>query len=174
MKYKFTIIGLSIFIIAFLIYIFCFKCHRKLPELCNYTIVSNTGATIPAKLYLRNVKSILSGKEQNIEEFILCFSDTIISNPLNISGDDKLYKFLVIVPNQKIIGLVNHMNDLKEKDKYICQASDEADTFTSIINNNTFFSNPPITRASFSNKKVVFNTYGVLKQFGESISIEIH
>lgn len=174
MKYKFTIITISLLIIAFISYILFFRCSRKLPEFSNYTIVSNRGAVIPAKLYLRNKKSMVNGNEKKIEEFILSFSDSLINNDLNLSGDDKLYKFLVVVPNQKIIGLVNDMNALTEKDKCICQANDDADSFTSIINNRTFFNKPPITNASFTNKKVVFNTYGILKQFGESIIVEIH
>lgn len=172
MKNKFTIIIISLLIISFLIYMFLFRCHRKLPEVSNYNIVSNTGMTIPAKLYSRTVKAMIDGKEENIDEFILCFNDTLISNQLNVSGDNKLYKFLVIIPNQKIIGLINGMDALNEKETYVCQENDEADNFTSIINNRTFFSNPPIKEASFTDNKVIFNTYGVLKQFGESIIIE--
>lgn len=171
MKYKFTIIIVSIFVIALLIYMFLFKCHRKLPELTNYSIVSNTGAVIPAKLYERTVKSTIDGKEENIEEFIICFNDSLISNQSSGNDDEKLYKYLVIVPKLKVIGLINNMKALKEKDNYICQESKEADMFTSMINNHTFFSNPPITKASFTDHKITFNTYGVLKKFGENIVI---
>lgn len=172
MKYKLTIIVASILIFVLLLYIYLFRCYRKLPEVSNYSIVSNRGLSIPAKLFSRNVKSKLNDKEEVINEFILCFNDTLISDVSNISGDEKLYKYLVIVPDLKIIGLVNSMNSLKEKDNYICQVDAEADNFTSMINNNTFFSNPPIKEASFTNKKIIFNTYGVLKIFGESIVID--
>lgn len=151
---------------------FFIKCHRKLPELSNYTIVSNNGKKVPAKLYSRTVSSIVNGKEQVVYELLLCFNDAIISNSLNISGDEKVYKYLVIVPNLKMIGLVNKMNALEEKDGYLCQLDDEADYFTSIINNQTFFNNPPIKEINFTDNKIVFNTYGILKQFGKSIIIE--
>ena len=49
---------------------------------------------------------------------------------------------------------------------YVC-------TYVDLINNYTFYSNPPIKKASFRDKKIVFNTYGILKQFGDKIIIEI-
>lgn len=173
MKSKLTIIIICVLTISLLFYMYVTRCHRKLPELSNYNIVSNKGKLIPAKLYSRNVKSIIDGKEEAVDELILCFNDTLIAEKLNVSGDEKLYKYLVIVPDLKMIGLVNHMKSLKEKDKYICQTNDEADNFTSMINNRTFYSNPPIKEARFTNKKIIFNTYGILKQFGDSIVIEI-
>ncbi|TDO67872.1 hypothetical protein EV143_1255 [Flavobacterium chryseum] len=172
MKYKFTIIVISILVITCLFYMFISSCNRRLPEVSNYTIFSNTGMAMPAKLYSRTVKSVIDGKEENIDEFILCFNDTLIANHLNASGDDKVYKFLVIIPNKKIIGLVNNMNALKDKETHVCQENDDADNFTSIINNHTFFSNPPIKEATFTDKKIIFNTYGVLKQYGETAIIE--
>ncbi|UWY30148.1 hypothetical protein N4T20_09445 [Flavobacterium sp. TR2] len=173
MKYKITIIIISLITILLILYMFVLRCNRKLPELSNYNIVSNTGTIIPAKLYSRIVKSNIDGNEKIINEFILCFNDALISNKLNVSGDEKLYKYLVIVPDLKVIGLVNHAKSLKEKDIYICQTDDKADSFTSMINNRTFYSNPPIKEASFTREKIVFNTYGILKQFGDSIIIEI-
>lgn len=166
------IIIISIIATAILFYIFAMKCNRKLPELPNYRIVSNTGQSIPAKLYSRTVNAKIGNSEQAINEFILCFNDSLVSSKLNISGDEKVYKYLVIVPDLKMIGLVNKMKSLEEKDGYICQSDDEADNFTSIINNRTFFSNPPITDANFADGKITFNAYGVLKQFGDSIVIE--
>jgi hypothetical protein len=172
MKYKFTIIIISLLTLFIIFYMFVIRCNRKLPELPNYNIVSNTGVLIPAKLYSRIVKSSIDGEEKVINEFILCFNDTLISDKLNVSGDEKLYKYLVIIPDLKIIGLVNHTKSLKEKDSYVCQTGDEADGFTSMINNRTFYSNPPIKEASFTSKKIIFNSYGILKQFGDSIIIE--
>lgn len=172
MKSKLTIILISVLAIAILLYMFVMKCYRKLPELPNYKIVSNTGKIVPAKLYSRTVNSKINDKEQAVNEFILCFNDSLVSNELNISGDEKVYKYLVVVPDLKMIGLVNKMKSLEEKDGYICQSDDEADSFTSIINNHTFFSNPPIKEANFTEGKVTFNTYGLLKQFGDSIIIE--
>ncbi|NRF39336.1 hypothetical protein [Pedobacter foliorum] len=172
MKFKLTIVIIGILTLSVLFYMYVVKCYRKLPELSNYSIVSNTGALIPAKLYSRVVKRTTDGKEEIIDELILCFNDTLISDKQNVSGDEKLYKYLVLIPDLKIIGLVNHINSLKEKDKYIWQTDDEADSFTSMINNRTFYSNPPIKAASFSNKKIIFNTYGILKRFGNSLVIE--
>ncbi len=149
------------------------KSHRKLPELSHYRIVSNTGKIVPAKLYSRTINSKINGKEQAVNEFILCFNDSLVSNELNVSGDEKVYKYLVVVPDLKMIGLVNKMKSLEEKDGYICQSDDEADNFTSIINNRTFFSNPPIKEANFADDKITFNTYGVLKQYGDSVIIEV-
>lgn len=171
MKNKLTIIFISLLTIAVLFYMFVMKCHRKLPELSDYKIVSNTGKTVPAKLYSRTVNSKVNGKEQAVDELILCFNDSLVSNELNVIGDEKVYKYLVIVPDLKIIGLVNKMKALEEKDGYICQSDDEADNFTSMINNRTFFSNPPIKEADFTKGKVTFNSYGVLKKFGNSIII---
>lgn len=172
MKFKFTIIIVSILILSVLFYMYAVKCYRKLPEVSNYSIVSNTGALIPAKLYSRVVKSTIDGKEEIVEELILCFNDTLILDKQNVSGDEKLYKYLVIIPDLKLIGLVNHIGSLKEKDKYICQTDDKADSFTSMINNRAFYDTPPIKEVSFTNKKIIFNTYGILKQFGDSIFIE--
>lgn len=172
MKSKLTVILISVLAITIILYMFLMKCHRKLPELSDYKIVSNTGQTVPAKLYSRTVNSKVNGKEQAVYELILCFNDSIVSNELNISGDEKVYKYLVIVPDLKMIGLVNKMKSLEEKDGYVCQSDDEADNFTSMINNRTFFSNPPIKEASFNGNKIVFNSYGVLKQFGDTIIVE--
>ncbi|MGE7774161.1 hypothetical protein ACQKLP_05525 [Chitinophaga sp. NPDC101104] len=169
MKLKFVII-VSVIVIAILLYLFSMKCYKKLPEVTSYRIVSNTGQSIPAKLYLRTKTD---NKEQVINELILCFNDSIVSSELNISGEDAVYKYLVIVPDYKLIGLVEQMGSLEEKEGYICQTNDAANKITPINNNFVFFTNPPIKDASFTAKNTTFNTYGILKQFGDSVIIEV-
>ena len=175
MRNKFVVIIASIMALALLLFIYGqMKGCRKLTEVTKCTIMSDSGIAIPAKLYSRTVKSTIDGEEKVISELILSFDDKLILDKSNLSGDEKLYKYLVIIPGLKTVGLVNHMTSLKERDGYICQDKDEADGFTSIINNYTFFRNPPIKEASFLNGAVTFNTYGVLKRFGKSMVIKCH
>lgn len=165
MKYKKAkALLIVILIISIFIYLYNVNCYRTLPETSDYKIISNTGARIPAKLYLRT--------KRMKKEIIICFDDTLVSNELNISGDEKLDKYLVIASDLKIIGLVDHTTSFIVKDKCICQTEEEADYFTSMINNYSFYKNPPIKEATFSDKKIVFNTYGILKKYGDSIIVE--
>ncbi|PLK42152.1 hypothetical protein [Emticicia sp. TH156] len=170
MKTKFIIIGIIVLII--LSYLYLTHCYNKLPELLNYRIYSNNGKVIPAKLYKRVTKTLINNKTEYVEEVIICFDDSLINNKLNRFGEDELFKFLVIVPKFKMIGFVENPGSFKIKDKYICQVDDKADMFTSIINNHTIFKNPPITQSTFSEKGVVFNSYGILKNFGSEIYVE--
>ena len=174
MKSKLGIISITIIIAAaILFYVFVMKYNKKLPELPSYQIVSNTGQSIPAKLYLRTVKAKFGNNDQEMDQFILCFDDSLVLNELNASGDEKVYKFLVISPELKMIGLINNMKTLEEREGYIYQSGHEADHFTSIINNFTFFSNPPIKEATITENKITFNTFGLLKQYGDKIIIEV-
>ncbi len=170
MKTKFIIIGVIVLVI--LSYLYLTQCCNKLPELANYRIYSDNGKAIPAKLYKRVTKTLVNDKTEYVEEIIIYFDDSLINNKLNRSGEEKLFKFLVIVPKFKMIGLVESPSSFKIKDKHICQVDDQADMFTSIINNHAFFKNPPITQSTFSEKGVVINTYGILKNFGNEIHFE--
>lgn len=169
---KVIIIIFSLILTALLFYVFAMRSNRKLPELSSYRIVSNTGRSIPAKLYSRTVDAKIGDKEVVVDELVLGFSDSLVSDKLNDFGEDQVFKFLVIVPELKMIGLVNHMQSLEEKDGYVCQSGDAANEFISMINNRTFFSDPPIKRASFNTDRITFNTYGVLKQYGDSVVVE--
>jgi len=170
MKTKIIIIGvIGLIIIS---YLYLTQCYNKLPELLNYRIYSDNGKVIPAKLYKRVTKTLVNDKTEYVEEVIICFDDSLINNKLNRSGYEELDKFLVIVPKFKMIGFVESPSSFKIKDKYICQVDDKADIFTSIINNYAYFEKPPITKSTFSEKGVVFNTYGILKNFGNEIYVE--
>lgn len=170
---KGIIVIFSLIVAIILFYIFVMKNGRTLPELSSYRILSDTGVPIPAKLYSRTVDAEIGDKEVVVDELILSFSDSLVSDKLNDSNREKVYKFLVIVPDLKMIGLVNHMKSLEEREGYVCQSGDAANEFTSMINNRTAFSDPPIKKASFKTDKITFNTYGVLKQYGNSVVIEI-
>lgn len=170
MKNKKSII-LIILTFSVLIYLFKFKCYRSLPEMTELKIVSNLGKQIPAKLYRRDITAKINGVEKDITEIILCFNDSLINDKLNISNKQRLSKFLVVIPDLKMIGIVNNQDSFNVKEYSICQTDRMADTFTSMINNHTFYNNPPIKKADFTNGKIVFNTFGILKQFGSSIII---
>lgn len=169
---KKKIIIYIILIFSILIYLFKLRCYRSLPELEEYRIVSDIGKPIPAKLYRRTITAKLDGIEKDINEIIICFNDTLVNNKLNISNKQRLSKFLVVIPDLKMIGLLNNPDSFSIKKHCICQKDKIADTFTSMINNHTFYNDPPIKKADFVDGKIVFNSYGVLKQFGNSIVIE--
>ena len=172
MANKGTLITAIVSMACVILFLFLIKCPKKLRELANYKVTSNTGSVVPAKLYSRFVQSTVNGKNKRIKELILSFDDNIVSDKANISGDKKLYKYLLIIPEFKMIGLVDHAGSLVEKEHYLCQYDDKANNFTSIINNKFFFAAPPVTKADFKNSVVVFNTYGILKKFGDSIIVE--
>lgn len=169
MKYKILII-ITIIAIIGIFYLFFVICTKH-PEIKTYSVLSDNGTQIPAKLYSREVISIMDGNEVSLKEIILCFDDSLVHNKLNAKGDEKLYKFLVIIPQYKTIGLINNINSIKVREGYLCQSSDDANKFTSIIDNRTFYKNPPIKEAQFEDKRVIFNTYGILREFGNSIII---
>lgn len=171
MKLKYIIITICFVITSLLIYIFLIDTDKKLPQLNDYTILSDNGLKIPAKLYSRVV--VYSGKQQKkVTEIIICFDESLLLQDKNqLNSDDKLYKYLVVIPELELIGLPNNQNSFKVKTNYILQTDEEADDFTSIVNNNTFFTHPPITKATFTKHGIAFNTYGILKQYGGNIII---
>lgn len=173
MKNKKIIILIIVFF-STLIYILKFKCYRSLPEINNYKIVSDLGKKIPAKLYTRNINYKINGRQHNLKEIIICFDDSIITNDSKYINKEILSKFLIVIPDKKMIGLVNDPSSFKMKSNCICQTDEIADTFTSIINNHSYFSNPPIKKAVFTKNKIIFNSYGILKKYGENIIIEIY
>ena len=171
MKNKFLIVIGSILVVIIAVYVYRMVFYQKLPEVVNYTIVSDKGTFIPAKLYSR----IADDKGKNIQEFIICFNDTLIEDQSYISKYEKLEKYLLIVPKYEMMGLMERRNScLKEKDGYILQTSDDPNRFTSMINNTLLFEDPVIKEASFKKNQITFNTYGVLKKFGEKVIINIH
>ncbi|UUC45189.1 hypothetical protein [Flavobacterium cerinum] len=171
MKTKKITLLISLLIVIISGYVWATKCHRKLPEVSSYSILSDTGQPIPAKLYSRIKEAKIDGKEQIIKEYILCFNDSLLSEP--VSEKERLYKYLVIVPVVEMIGLPDYMQSFKEKGKYLYQSDEEADIFTPIVNNYNFFEDPPIKKAIYTDKKISFNTFGVLKQFGNTVIVEI-
>ena len=171
MKKNRTFFIILISVITFCAFFYNFRCYRKLPEITNFKIFSETGMPIPAKLYKREVESKINGKTLTIKEIIVCFDDVIIDNVSNTSNKQKVSKFIVVIPDLKMIGLINKPDSFEIKDDHLCQTDKIADTFTSMINNNVFFSKPPINEAQFSKDRIVFNTYGVLKKFGNKIII---
>lgn len=174
MKNKKIIILILFVCISTLIYFLKFRCYRTLPEITNYKIVSDLGIVIPAKLYSREVKTTVKGKEKVIHEIVIHFNDSLIDNKSNLSSQQRVSKFLLIIPELQMIGLMNKpTKSFKIKKDCICQTDKSADTFKSIVNNYALYSDPLIKRASFTNNKITFNTFGILKQFGDSIVIEI-
>lgn len=171
MNYKSVLFSVSFIAILSAIYFVVFPCHRKLPAQANYVIVSNTGQSIPAKLYARTVETKSNNQLLLVREFFLAFSDSLVLDSQNVLGEHHVPKFLVLVPYYKMIGIPDHMHDLKERDGYICQSSDKADYFAPIVNNHALFKNPPITEVQFTERKISFNTFGILKKFGQSIII---
>lgn len=170
MKKKLVI---SILILIGLVFYFASSmCYKKLPVLLNYKIFGSNGQRIPAKLYFRKSESNKNNKSLIIKELVLVFDDSIIKSQLNKEGESKLHKYLLFIPSEKIIGLINNSNSFEVKEDCICQNSENADIFTSIINNRSFFNDPPIKKAVFSKNKIIFNSFGILIGFGNEITIE--
>lgn len=167
MKNKIVVISLVVIILG--IFKLSQETEITLPKLNDYKIVSNTGTPIPAILYSSKVKYT---ENSNVNKIIVCFDDSLLTDSNNLLKDHKLYKYLVVVPQLKMIGYPEKIKTFRLEEENLIQTGHDADQFTSVVGNFTFFTDPPIKKASYNEDRIVFNTYGILKQYGDSIIIE--
>ena len=80
---------------------------------------------------------------------------------------------LVIYPESKRLTMPNisHEVFIKIDAKSAHQVVEHVDD-VGVVNNTVLYADPPIKQAIFYDKKVVFNTYGPLKHFGDSVICE--
>lgn len=133
-----------------------------------YSIVSNKGIAIPASLYAGDTMK-LNEKSAVNATYIL-----VLDTCLDFKNEHIMPEVLVIYPESKFLAQSSlcsesftRINDTSSHQRY--KILDEV----GIVNNTVLYSNPPIKYANFYNKKLVFNTYGTLKQFGDSIIISL-
>jgi hypothetical protein len=153
----------ALFLIAIVIF---FTIGRILQVDNNVKIYGAAGNIIPSKVYARQrlIKNS-KGELEEISELIVFFDEEFV--------DSKTLDVLVIVPKFKQIGIPQGDRNAftRISNKIIYQKDRNVDNFTSVVNNFTYFEDPPIKYANFYNDRVVFNSYGNLKQFGDSIII---
>lgn len=133
-----------------------------------YSIVSDKGIAIPASFYVGDTMQ-LNEKSAINATYILVFDTS-----LNSKKEHTMPEVLVIYPESKFLAQSSlcsesftRINDTLSHQRY--KVLDEV----GIVNNTALYSDPPIKYATFYNKKLVFNTYGTLKQFGDRIIVSL-
>jgi hypothetical protein len=150
------------FVVAMMIFIYC--SGRVLKVNNNAKVFGANGKEIHCRVFnrYRTVKNS-NEEDQKIKELILLFDHEMDGN-MNV---------FVINPDFKLIGLPegggSSFTGLGNSILY--QHTQRADVITSLVNNVTYFDDPYIKYANFYNHKVVFNSFGRLKQYGDSIII---
>ena len=149
------------FIMA-LIVTFC-DFGRLLFKASDYEMYSSAGKNIKGFLYFRNIKYV---NDEYSKQIVIIFDKSI--------GVEKDFDVLVLVPKYKFIGVPEFGSSAFKYASagYVYQTTKKADFLISADNNTVDFDDPPIKFARFSADKIVFNCYGKLKQFGDSIIIE--
>jgi hypothetical protein len=127
-----------------------------------YTIINETNDKVPGTIYYRNVDVNIGGKTENVYELVIFF-DKELKMKLNP---------IIVVPKYKLIGVVEggERGFIKFGNK-IFQLSDESNKFT-LLNNTTFFDDPPIKKMSFEEESITFNSFEGLKKYGQTIILK--
>lgn len=119
-----------------------------------YTIVNETNDKVPGTVYYRNVDVNVGGKKENVYELVIFFDKELKMK----------FNPIVVVPKYELIGVVERGESgfIKFGNK-LYQLSDESNKFT-LLNNTTFFDDPPIKKMSFEDKSITFNSFEGLKK----------
>lgn len=170
MKLK-IIISLLILTLTVGLYFYCKPVEetgKTVHRAKGYSIVSDKGIAIPASLYVGDTMK-LNEKSVANSTYIL-----VLDSSLNSTKEHMMLEVLVIYPESKFLAQSSlcsesftRINDTSSYQRY--KILDEV----GIVNNTALYSDPPIKYANFYNKKLVFNTYGTLKQFGDSIIVSL-
>lgn len=127
-----------------------------------YNIVNEAGEKIPATLYYRNIDVEIGNKIENVYEIVVFFDEKLKMklNPI------------VVVPKYKFIGLIEggESGFIKFENK-VFQLSQESNKFT-MLDNTTYFNDPPIKKKNFEGKLISFNSFEKLKEYGQTIILK--
>ena len=147
---------LSLILIAALSF-FYFKDAILLVKEENYAIVNETNRKIPATFYSKNVVVDIGGKAESVYEILIFFDEEQELNPI------------VIIPKYKLIGLVEGgRRGFIKFGSNVLQLSDDSNKFI-MLNDATFFDEPPIKNIRFEDDYIVFNTFKGLKKYGPTL-----
>jgi hypothetical protein len=139
-----------------------------------YTISGSSGKKIPADIFIKTVTDDEDekGSSREVDELIISFDDSLVENQPEDSKDEKLYKYIIIVPSEKLMGLSGDQNGFYILGEKLIQTHELATTFKPMVGNTAYYTNPPVKFATYVNNKVVFNSFGPLSRYGDSIVIE--
>lgn len=128
----------------------------------SYTIVNETNEKIPGTIYYRNVDVNIGGKNENVCELLIFFDKELKMK----------FNPIVVVPKYKLIGVVEdgEKGFIKFGNNFY-QLSDKSNKFT-LLNDTTFFDNPPIKKISFEENSITFNSFEELKKYGQTIILK--
>lgn len=149
----------SLFVVVTLIIIILIINCRVLKAVDNYLVINENGTSLPVELFRI--------KNNGIRMFIRAED----------SKDN--YTNLVIFPKEHIVGLPDGGVDdfVFIGKKYAIQKSKKFDSFIVIFNQNKFAqdfqnNNFPIRYFEFKEGKIIFNSFGTLKKYGEKIILK--
>ncbi len=173
MKIKFL---LPIVFVSLILFYFLYKLAKEdekvkgkvIKRALGYTVSSNLGLVVPASLF---IEDSTKSKDDSIFSpvYVLVFDTS-----LSLLDSTFFPDVLVIHPKGKYLMMSWLSNnsfipiDAKkayQKDKILDEEG--------VVNNTVEFSNPPIKSTFFYKNKVVFNTYGPLKKWGDSIIVTL-
>ena len=162
MKKQFIVILILIISFVSIVSIFIFQDSKMLKPTTNYSIVSDLGKNIPARIYSRIDTIGVGNKKENVFELVIFFNKELKMeiNPI------------VVVPRYKIIGVPQgRESDFIRFGNKIIQISSESNIITLLNNNFYYEDNPPITMQTFEEAKISFNSFDNLKKYEKNIII---
>jgi hypothetical protein len=158
-------INAMFFLVTIIIFSRC-KGGKIICKATDYKIYSNSGKIIPADLYIESRRKN-KVNSYDILSYLVVFGDSI---GFRSQGEPDV---LIIYPNEKILAEPNLYRGsfTRVDDNCLWQPSKNVES-RDIVNNKALYSDPPIKFSGFDGRKIVFNTYGPLRQYGDSITIE--
>jgi len=155
------IIFIAFILITAFAYLYC-KDARILNIEKEYNIVNEADKEIPGALYCRNADVEIGDRIENVYEIVIFFDEKLKMklNPI------------VVIPKYKFIGLIEggESGFIKFGSK-VFQLSDESNKFT-MLDNTTYFNDPPIKKKNFEGKLISFNSFEKLKDYGQTVILK--